>query len=606
MNQPSHHSLPSRCLLTFFKKVGSTKIGRSLGDPLKLSNSRVHSFPSWLILVVIVSAISSGIPEGTAADSDGSGGAVCSKSRPEALWRDSQKPCESSFAYCIKGKKAPLPGTCPKTLVFNPLNEKCVKDSRKCQKDLTASSTTKKKGPQKESEDECPKKECGLYPGDECPSYYLCTGGIKVWKNCTGNNIFDVNSNECKDPQQGVCWKKISKMTGTGEKVMLTEKSLYCPFHNRTASDKAIPAETKSKGESTGVILASPQITNYGDWQGFVYCKPGSYFAGLQIWRRSTDADGGKHDHAGITSIGFACEFPLRPGESEVLGQYAPGSPDKKWFNFLRCELGTTIGFQLSQQPEQGPTKDDLATDNVRVFCSCGKNLVLTKRYHEPRPEYIKVGGHRGNWTDELICGRKQALCGFQTQMQPWKKKQQIDYDKGDMTGLNQMKVKCCDVPAPGDCIPEETRHFLETCDNLESEYHRDCSFEAIVGIDYNQTKEVMQSVSFYESIGHTVEDSLEIVHQSFKSNPVTCATFPKSTECAFQWGSNMNDDLVSKFFRRGEIETGETAVKAGIKAHIYQVVASCGIFTVYTNQIIKVRVNAEGQLLKKEIFESF
>lgn len=116
------------------------------------------------------------------------------------------------------------------------------------------------------------------------------------------------------------------------------------------------------------MLLNSEVMTNYGDWQPWAYCPNGSYFSGLQVWKRSTEADNGDWDHAGVVSIGFKCEDPMdRRNQHEVIGQCAKGAPDAEWDTFLECQKGAGVGIQLAQLPEQGPTKDDVAIDNVKL-----------------------------------------------------------------------------------------------------------------------------------------------------------------------------------------------------------------------------------------------
>lgn len=143
-------------------------------------------------------------------------------------------------------------------------------------------------------------------------------------------------------------------------------RRVVCPFHGFAVSPNAILL----KGNQTGLVLPSPKITDKGGWEPWGLCHPGSYFTGLSLWRRSTDSSDGLMDHAGVISVGFKCEDPFHlksKDEYHVVGQYAKGVPDTSWRDYLHCENGAAVGYQLSQHEEQGVGNDNLGTDNIRM-----------------------------------------------------------------------------------------------------------------------------------------------------------------------------------------------------------------------------------------------
>lgn len=101
----------------------------------------------------------------------------------------------------------------------------------------------------------------------------------------------------------------------------------------------------------------------------------------------------------------------------QVLESIAPAAPNDGFHSFYSCVEGAAaIGFRANIQKDQGPGRDNVATDNVELVCSCGPPAF--KPYDSiPGPQ----SGHRGDWTAVQSCRPREALCGLQTQMATYK-----------------------------------------------------------------------------------------------------------------------------------------------------------------------------------------
>lgn len=162
------------------------------------------------------------------------------------------------------------------------------------------------------------------------------------------------------------------------------------------------------------------------------------------------------------------------------------------------------------------------------------------------------------------------------------------------MTGLNQLKLKCCDVPNPGICEPTQFKIFLQTCNNSDAEVSRPCPFETNVGIVYNKNK-YEKAAKFYESVGHSLKETLPQIRESIERT--TNCTLEGESDCEQKW-KEINDKN-DKIYKTGKKDSGEIKLKPGAVLKLYQTTVSCGIYRMYTNQII-----AEGDdLTASEIF---
>lgn len=229
----------------------------------------------------------------------------------------------------------------------------------------------------KEVDRDCVGKPCGLHADPGCETYFICSGGNKIRKRCPDGFFFDTDDKDCKDPVEGVvvCFDEVKQLSV--EPTDIQDDATYslsdhdfCPEHTYTASPGAPPADSGS-----GIILEAPKVTDWGTWNDWVHCPKGTYADSLSLWKRSVEDDRKKFDHGGVVSIGFKCEDPLEIKKNSpnagIIGQFAKDCPDHKWFGWLECEKGAVVGYQLSQQKDQGtgaaPNTDDTATDNVKM-----------------------------------------------------------------------------------------------------------------------------------------------------------------------------------------------------------------------------------------------
>lgn len=166
------------------------------------------------------------------------------------------------------------------------------------------------------------------------------------------------------------------------------------------------------------------------------------------------------------------------------------------------------------------------------------------------------------------------------------------DYDN---TGLNNMKVKCCDVPDPlVTCEATEEREFIRTCDNLNNEEFIRCDFESVVGHSMDLSNPKL--MDFYSGIGYTFQYSkgnitkiqLDLKEQMESGNALE-----------YTW-----DDIADPAVDGGErITLQKLFIRPGEKHDLYQVVGKCGHFLIRSNRYVRI-ITDGSQAMREEIFE--
>ncbi|OXA51744.1 Peritrophin-1 [Folsomia candida] len=333
--------------------------------------------------------------------------------------------------------------------------------------------------------------QCGLYPNHEgdCSTFFLCSErGRRTKKSCHDGQQFDTVSQECRPAKEATCWQEPDSGPYIRTRMPAVE---LCQRHNFNTS--LLQNDT---------ILSTPPLTNWGDWQNWESCPSGSYISGINAWRRLIQV-GSRADHAGLISIGAQCRS-LSGVVTKVLESIAPAAPNDGFHSFYSCVEGAAaIGFRANIQKDQGPGRDNVATDNVELVCSCGPPAF--KPYDSiPGPQ----SGHRGDWTAVQSCRPREALCGLQTQMATYKEGVVGQYDN---TGLNNVRMRCCAVPDPvTTCTPTDRIVPVRSCPKNEGIYPRRCDFQYTIGTGYAYDNQAfVNSVNFHQSIGHVLNDDV-------------------------------------------------------------------------------------------------
>lgn len=151
--------------------------------------------------------------------------------------------------------------------------------------------------------------------------------------------------------------------------------------------------------------IESPQVTNWGNWGNPEQCPPDTYAQAFQL---KTDSYKGRwEDDTGINGIRVYCGNP-----SNISTRYITSSMGQfgNWGSLFNCYPGVLTGFQLQVQGPQESYDDDTATNNVRFYCS-----------NSGGSGYMEGDGlHFGSWTEARHCNRGDAVCGLQTQVEPY------------------------------------------------------------------------------------------------------------------------------------------------------------------------------------------
>lgn len=149
-------------------------------------------------------------------------------------------------------------------------------------------------------------------------------------------------------------------------------------------------------------VLASPLITNWGNWGPWEFCPSGTFATGMQL--QTQPPQGFFKDDRGLTGIRLFCnKYGKNDGSHPI-----KSSTDNvgNWGRKYNCN-GFMTGFQLRSEKARSFFVDDTAANNLRMFCDHNGNL------------FQQGGGtNNGKWTDKQLCGRYEAVCGIRTQVE--------------------------------------------------------------------------------------------------------------------------------------------------------------------------------------------
>jgi len=156
----------------------------------------------------------------------------------------------------------------------------------------------------------------------------------------------------------------------------------------------------------------------------------------------------------------------------------------------------------------------------------------------------------------------------------------------GDETAVNNVNVKCCDVPDPGqECIPSDVWDLLIECDNIEAVTPTTCSYERKVGISHSNTESEShyQLTEIYQDIGFSLSAAPSVLSINFQYN------LGMSETTGHNW-TTTNTEIWS-------VETTTSVsfdVPPGVKTQLFQTVGKCGIYDVKATRV--KRIDTEGE----------
>lgn len=401
----------------------------------------------------------------------------------------------------------------------------------------------------------------------ECGPYKVSTNRFIKTTNGENEEPFDLPlpATDSKAP----CWKDFIEMDPVPPPENPNGPDSICKFHEEFSMDSY-------ENTTGGIILSSPPVTDFGAFDlqnGWKHCPEGTYIFGVSANQYQASAK----DHAGIAHVGFRCVNPQDMQESGILSLKTPALPGgnqealKKWFN---CDDkgSAAYGFQLYVQPPQTEGRDNVATTNVLLICSCEEKAVVKFDHDEDGRD------HLGLWTDDQICQPKQALCGFIGQFQTFEKpKADVFLDN---TGLNNMKAKCCDVVHPAStCKPQTTRILVGHCDNRNDTRERLCKIELNSGVSYSPESAGTRRRNFYESTGFVAECAGKVLKKSFAVDSVCKA---QREDCEMDW-----KDRPKQTWLYEDMFTDFIPVPGSVFTPVYQIQGRCGDFVVKTNRYV-------------------
>jgi len=302
-------------------------------------------------------------------------------------------------------------------------------------------------------------------------------------------------------------------------------------------------------------ILESPPVTNFGDWGPWEHCLAGEYAVGFQL--KTESWLGPLLDDTAINGIRLLCG---KPGDEAYGGSHPVSSSVGQWGTWgaiFGCR-GLVNGFQF--RSEAAGQIDCSAANNMRAFCSASDN-------------FVEGDGERfGTWTTPQHCETKQALCGIQSQLQPWQ-------NERDDTSLNNMRTECCDVEDPAiTCSPTDNLKFLIRCDNSLGSTPLNCVYTHKFGLSYAEVDSVTEA---YESLGFKLEEAGYELKNNYGTN------FPISPVTGYDWTNAPAGTWISETSGQGNVE-----VAPGDITEVYQIVGTCGIYSPATNGFKEVIAN--------------
>jgi Vitelline membrane outer layer protein I (VOMI) len=162
----------------------------------------------------------------------------------------------------------------------------------------------------------------------------------------------------------------------------------------------------------------------YGDWKEMKMCPEGSYICGAQSKIERDLGSGG--DDTGMNGIKFKC----CKSDMDSAGYISPGDGlYGDWHPEVNCPIGTFMHKARAKIESNQGDGDDTGMNGIQFYCK-DPSLGTT--------QLLKPGdGHFGAWTDWKECPAGSYICGAGVKLEG-------DQGKGDDTGMNGAKFKCC------------------------------------------------------------------------------------------------------------------------------------------------------------------
>ncbi|CAL8100762.1 unnamed protein product [Orchesella dallaii] len=331
-------------------------------------------------------------------------------------------------------------------------------------------------------------------------------------------------------------------------------------------------------------ILTSPRVTAWGKWGKWEYCPAGYYVNGMQL--HSESHRGTFLDDRGLTGIRLFCNAYGQNTQNYKI--YSQVDTVGSWGRTYFCE-GLMTGFQLRSEAFQSIIIDDTAGNNLRMYCDQSQS-------HNKEGD----GTSFGTWTAKQLCSPREAICGISTQI-----------DNRDRTGLNNVMMKCCDIPHPvKSCVPTTTWKLVNSCDAMRlnstdegTDKDKSCNYTRKIGISYaddisSPTKQLN------EKMGFGISSTSSMFHSKFLNHSISGKgqeLKPKNDYRHWQFSPSYVWELQTS-------AKTSISVKKGSKILLYQLHGTCGVYQVWGTKLKAVKhfLNQDGTEQISEKFIDF
>lgn len=169
-------------------------------------------------------------------------------------------------------------------------------------------------------------------------------------------------------------------------------------------------------------------------------------------------------------------------------------------------------------------------------------------------------------------------------------------FHTGDVTGLNNIKMRCCSIPDPAiTCVPEDKWDLLIECDNLEAVSPTTCEYKRKVGVSHSNafSEGYSQLVSSYVQLGFNLPEALTGLGINFGAN------LGANSTTGYDWASSASETWA--------VETTTTIsfdVPPGIRTKLYQTLGKCGIYSARATRVRRVDTDIKTQIQTVTYFE--
>eukprot|EP00933_Yihiella_yeosuensis_P061140 TRINITY_DN63966_c0_g1_i1.p1 TRINITY_DN63966_c0_g1~~TRINITY_DN63966_c0_g1_i1.p1 ORF type:complete len:548 (+),score=124.21 TRINITY_DN63966_c0_g1_i1:146-1789(+) len=255
----------------------------------------------------------------------------------------------------------------------------------------------------------------------------------KAWNQADGNKDGVVSRSEFNREMMAVQSKTAEEADRLWEKYHTAEsKFMTKPEFDRLART-GFDLGTITRGDVSTVL--SPHYPATGVWASGAKCPSGTYVTGVQLKIMSPGPVNVVVDDTGVNALKFECS------DGSVV-KTAEGS-DGKWLEWGKCPEGQYIfGFRArGKAPVLG--MDNAGITGLEFSCR-KRDLSDIKHLNfdslAGKAVAAETSAHQGGWSNEIMCGPKETVCGAQTNL--------LD-EKGakDNMGMENIRVYCCNSP---------------------------------------------------------------------------------------------------------------------------------------------------------------